>query len=95
MQEMTITAKEISKSLGKLDGLSSNLILMPNSPRGTFHDIGLIDLALIDPNDPFFASDVNENTPNFGAEDSLNENQKNLISKYSKIISSSRNFSIR
>tara|TARA_B100001939_G_scaffold309703_1_gene291145 strand:- start:3603 stop:4421 length:819 start_codon:yes stop_codon:yes gene_type:complete len=34
---------------------------------GTFHDIGLVDLALIDPNDPFFASDLNENTPNFGA----------------------------
>ena len=34
---------------------------------GTFHDIGLIDLSLIDPNDPFFANDINENTPNFGA----------------------------
>ena len=34
---------------------------------GTFHDIGLVDLTLIDPNDPFFASDVNENTPNVGA----------------------------
>ena len=34
---------------------------------GTFHDIGLVDLALIDPNDPFFSADINENTPNFGA----------------------------
>ena len=34
---------------------------------GTFHDIGLVDLTLIDPNDPFFASDVNGNTPNVGA----------------------------
>ena len=34
---------------------------------GTFHDIGLVDLSLIDPNDPFFANDVNENTPNIGA----------------------------
>ena len=34
---------------------------------GTFHDIGLVDLSLIDPNDPFFANDINENTPNFGA----------------------------
>ena len=34
---------------------------------GTFHDVGLIDLSLIDPNDPFFANDINENTPNVGA----------------------------
>ena len=34
---------------------------------GTFHDIGLVDLALIDPNDPFFANDINENTANVGA----------------------------
>ena len=34
---------------------------------GTFHDIGLIGLELIDPNDPFFANDINENTPNIGA----------------------------
>ena len=34
---------------------------------GTFHDIGLANLDLIDPNDPFFANDINENTPNFGA----------------------------
>ena len=33
----------------------------------TFHDIGLIGLDLIDPNDPFFANDINENTPNLGA----------------------------
>jgi type IX secretion system PorP/SprF family membrane protein len=34
---------------------------------GTFHDVGLVDLSLIDPNDPFFANDINENTPNVGA----------------------------
>ena len=34
---------------------------------GTFHDIGLANLSLIDPNDPFFANDINENTPNIGA----------------------------
>ena len=33
----------------------------------TFHDIGLIGLDLIDPNDPFFANDINESTANFGA----------------------------
>ena len=34
---------------------------------GTFHDIGLANLTTIDPDDPFFANDINENTPNFGA----------------------------
>ena len=33
---------------------------------GTFHDIGLSTLLLIDENDPFFTSDLNENTPNVG-----------------------------
>ena len=33
----------------------------------TAHDIGLIGLSLIDPNDPFFANDINEMTPNVGA----------------------------
>lgn len=33
----------------------------------TFHDIGLVDLDLIDPNDPFFAENINEVTPNIGA----------------------------
>lgn len=33
----------------------------------TFHDIGLTDLALIDPTDPFFSENINETTPNFGA----------------------------
>jgi len=33
----------------------------------TFHDIGLQDLDLIDPNDPFFSEDVNSATPNVGA----------------------------
>ncbi len=34
---------------------------------GTFHDIGLADLTVINPNDPFFSYDANENTPNLGA----------------------------
>ncbi len=34
---------------------------------GTFHDVGLANLTLIDQNDPFFATDINENTPNVGA----------------------------
>ena len=34
---------------------------------GTFHDVGLANLTLIDQNDPFFAADINENTPNVGA----------------------------
>jgi len=33
----------------------------------TFHDIGLIGLDVIDPNDPFLQSDINEVTPNVGA----------------------------
>ena len=33
----------------------------------TFHDIGLVDLDLIDQNDPFFANNINETTPNIGA----------------------------
>ncbi len=33
----------------------------------TFHDIGLADLAVIDPADPFFNSNINSVTPNVGA----------------------------
>jgi len=33
----------------------------------TFHDIGLVDLDVIDANDPFLTSDINEVTPNIGA----------------------------
>ena len=33
----------------------------------TSHDIGLIGLDIIHPNDPFFANNVNEMTPNIGA----------------------------
>ncbi len=33
----------------------------------TFHSIGLIDLARIDPNDPFLSENINEVTPNVGA----------------------------
>ncbi len=33
----------------------------------TFHDIGLADLATIDPTDPFFSENINSTTPNIGA----------------------------
>ncbi len=33
----------------------------------TFHDIGLIGLDLIHPNDPFFSENINSTTPNIGA----------------------------
>tara|TARA_B100000927_G_C16344165_1_gene420557 strand:- start:275 stop:862 length:588 start_codon:yes stop_codon:yes gene_type:complete len=33
----------------------------------TFHNIGLVDLNLVDPGDPFFAQNINETTPNIGA----------------------------
>jgi len=33
----------------------------------TFHNIGLTDLDLIDPDDPFFNQNINETTPNIGA----------------------------
>jgi len=34
---------------------------------GTFHDIGLVGLDLIDANDPFFSENINTTTPNIGA----------------------------
>jgi len=33
----------------------------------TFHDVGLTDLELQDPNDPFFAENINNTYPNIGA----------------------------
>ncbi len=33
----------------------------------TFHDVGLTDLELQDPNDPFFSQDINNTYPNVGA----------------------------
>lgn len=33
----------------------------------TFHDVGLVDLALQDPGDPFFSQDINSTYPNAGA----------------------------
>lgn len=33
----------------------------------TFHDIGLADVDVFDPSDPFFAQNINETTPNIGA----------------------------
>ena len=46
---------------------NDNRIAFGVKAGGTFHDVGLVDLSLIDPNDPFFANDINENTPNVGA----------------------------
>ena len=46
---------------------NSNRLALGLKAGATFHDIGLIGLDLIDPNDPFFANDINENTPNLGA----------------------------
>tara|TARA_B100001248_G_C27350830_1_gene441252 strand:- start:537 stop:1355 length:819 start_codon:yes stop_codon:yes gene_type:complete len=46
---------------------NSNRLAFGLKAGATFHDIGLIGLDLIDPNDPFFANDINENTPNLGA----------------------------
>ena len=33
----------------------------------TFHDVGLVDLSLQDPGDPFFSQDINNTYPNIGA----------------------------
>lgn len=33
----------------------------------SFHDVGLVDLALQDPGDPFFSQDINNTYPNIGA----------------------------
>ena len=33
----------------------------------TFHDVGLVDLALQDPGDPFFSQNINNTYPNIGA----------------------------
>ncbi|PKA82785.1 type IX secretion system PorP/SprF family membrane protein [Ulvibacter sp. MAR_2010_11] len=33
----------------------------------TFHDVGLLDLELQDPNDPFFSQNINNTYPNVGA----------------------------
>ncbi|WP_073084077.1 PorP/SprF family type IX secretion system membrane protein [Winogradskyella jejuensis] len=33
----------------------------------TFHDIGLNNLTVFDPNDPFFSQNINSTTPNIGA----------------------------
>jgi len=33
----------------------------------SFHDVGLVDLELQDPNDPFFAENINNTYPNVGA----------------------------
>ena len=32
----------------------------------TFHDVGLLDLTVTDPDDPFFSQNINEKTPNIG-----------------------------
>ncbi len=49
---------QLSKSLELALGLKAG---------ATFHDVGLIDLELQDPNDPFFSQDINNTYPNIGA----------------------------
>ncbi len=48
--------------------VSDNLKLALGLKAGaTFHDVGLVDLELQDPNDPFFSQDINNTYPNVGA----------------------------
>ena len=47
-------------------GASTNLALGLKAGV-TFHDIGLVDLSLQDPNDPFFSQNINNTYPNIGA----------------------------
>ncbi|MEZ4875366.1 MAG: type IX secretion system membrane protein PorP/SprF [Flavobacteriaceae bacterium] len=48
--------------------VSENLNLALGLKAGaTFHDVGLTDLDLQDPNDPFFAENINNTYPNIGA----------------------------
>jgi type IX secretion system PorP/SprF family membrane protein len=48
--------------------VSSNYQLAFGLKAGvTFHDIGLADLELQDPGDPFFSQNISETTPNIGA----------------------------
>ena len=49
---------QVSESLKLAFGLKAG---------ATFHDVGLIDLELQDPNDPFFSQDINNTYPNVGA----------------------------
>lgn len=47
--------------------LGSSLKLALGVKAGaTFHDVGLIDLELQDPNDPFFSKNINKTYPNVG-----------------------------
>tara|TARA_R110002124_G_scaffold120895_7_gene279154 strand:+ start:65950 stop:66942 length:993 start_codon:yes stop_codon:yes gene_type:complete len=47
-------------------GATTNLALGVKA-GATFHDVGLIDLQLQDPTDPFFSQDINNTYPNVGA----------------------------
>src|SRR5690606_21112260 len=48
--------------------VSSNVKLALGLKAGaTFHDVGLMDLELQDPNDPFFSENINNTYPNIGA----------------------------
>lgn len=48
--------------------VSDNLKLALGLKAGaTFHDVGLVDLELQDPNDPFFSNDISNTYPNVGA----------------------------
>ena len=48
--------------------LGDNLDLALGIKAGaTFHEVGLMDLELQDPNDPFFSENINNTYPNIGA----------------------------
>lgn len=48
--------------------VSDNLKLALGLKAGaSFHDVGLVDLELQDPNDPFFSQDISNTYPNIGA----------------------------
>jgi len=48
--------------------VSDNLKLALGLKAGaSFHDVGLVDLDLQDPNDPFFSNDISNTYPNVGA----------------------------
>ena len=46
---------------------NSNRLAFGLKAGATFHDVGLQDLDLIDPDDPFFSQDISRATPNLGA----------------------------
>lgn len=50
-----------------LDVGSSTKLALGIKAGATFHDVGLVDLELQDPNDPFFSQNISNTYPNVGA----------------------------